>query len=93
MHQHYEKMFSARSSTLGAAFDDDGDRNLIIGKHFFVTPGDSLAVMAANAHLIPGYKSSTLRIYLEKFEADPARHDLDPQIVLADLIDAAEQIC
>ncbi|MGH8559898.1 MAG: hypothetical protein ACRESZ_21095 [Methylococcales bacterium] len=40
-----------------------------------------------------GTTGNTLRIYLEKFEADPAKHDLDPQIVLADLISAAEQIC
>jgi len=39
----------------GAASDGDGDRNMILGKHFFVNPSDSLAIMAANAHLIPGY--------------------------------------
>ncbi len=39
----------------GAASDGDGDRNMILGRDFFVTPSDSLAVMAANAHLIPGY--------------------------------------
>jgi phosphoglucomutase len=39
----------------GAASDGDGDRNLIIGKHQFVTPSDSLALLAANAHLAPGY--------------------------------------
>jgi len=41
---------------LGAASDGDGDRNLILGANFYVTPSDSLAVMAANATLIPGYK-------------------------------------
>jgi phosphoglucomutase len=40
-----------------AASDGDGDRNMILGRNFFVTPSDSLAVMAANAHLIKGYKS------------------------------------
>jgi phosphoglucomutase len=40
----------------GAASDGDGDRNMILGKEFFVTPSDSLAVLAANAHLTPGYK-------------------------------------
>jgi phosphoglucomutase len=40
-----------------AASDGDGDRNMILGRGCFVTPSDSLAVMAANAHLIPGYKS------------------------------------
>ncbi|PKB14194.1 phosphoglucomutase [Novosphingobium kunmingense] len=39
----------------GAASDGDGDRNLIIGKGIFVTPSDSLAMLAANAHLAPGY--------------------------------------
>ncbi|MBK1631490.1 alpha-D-glucose phosphate-specific phosphoglucomutase [Thiohalocapsa halophila] len=40
----------------GAASDGDGDRNMILGQGFFVTPSDSLAVLAANAHLAPGYK-------------------------------------
>ena len=38
-----------------AASDGDGDRNMILGRHFFVTPSDSLAVMAANAHHVKGY--------------------------------------
>jgi phosphoglucomutase len=41
----------------GAASDGDGDRNMILGKGFFVTPSDSLAVLAANAHLVPGYQA------------------------------------
>ena len=40
---------------LGAASDGDGDRNMIIGRGCFVTPSDSLAVLAANAALVPGY--------------------------------------
>ncbi|WP_237438209.1 alpha-D-glucose phosphate-specific phosphoglucomutase [Alteraurantiacibacter buctensis] len=40
---------------LGAASDGDGDRNLIIGKGRFITPSDSLAMLAANAHLAPAY--------------------------------------
>ncbi|MGK2897828.1 MAG: alpha-D-glucose phosphate-specific phosphoglucomutase [Burkholderiaceae bacterium] len=39
----------------GAASDGDGDRNMIVGRHFVVTPSDSLAVLAANATLVPGY--------------------------------------
>lgn len=39
----------------GAASDGDGDRNMILGKGFFVTPSDSLALIAANAKLAPGY--------------------------------------
>jgi phosphoglucomutase len=40
-----------------AASDGDGDRNMILGRNFFVTPSDSLAVIAANAHLVPGYRN------------------------------------
>lgn len=40
----------------GAASDGDGDRNMILGPGTVVSPGDSLAVLAANARLIPGYK-------------------------------------
>jgi phosphoglucomutase len=39
----------------GAASDGDGDRNMIVGRGAYVTPSDSLAVIAANAHLAPGY--------------------------------------
>ncbi len=48
-------MASPDSPDMGAASDGDGDRNMILGRDFFVTPSDSLAVMAANAHLVPGY--------------------------------------
>jgi len=51
------EMFGSNAPALGAASDGDGDRNMILGANFFVTPSDSLAVMAANAHLIPAYKS------------------------------------
>lgn len=39
----------------GAASDGDGDRNMVLGRRFFVTPSDSLAVLAANARLVPAY--------------------------------------
>ncbi|MCP4071841.1 MAG: alpha-D-glucose phosphate-specific phosphoglucomutase [Hyphomicrobiales bacterium] len=39
----------------GAASDGDGDRNMIVGRGIYVTPSDSLAVLAANAHLAPAY--------------------------------------
>jgi phosphoglucomutase len=39
----------------GAASDGDGDRNMIMGPNLFITPSDSLAILAANAHLAPGY--------------------------------------
>ncbi|WP_114965838.1 alpha-D-glucose phosphate-specific phosphoglucomutase [Alkalilacustris brevis] len=38
-----------------AASDGDGDRNMILGRGIYVTPSDSLAVLAANAHLTPGH--------------------------------------
>jgi phosphoglucomutase len=41
---------------LGAASDGDGDRNLIIGRGIFISPSDSLAMLAANAHLAPAYR-------------------------------------
>jgi phosphoglucomutase len=46
----------------GAASDGDGDRNLILGKQFYVSPSDSLAIMTANAHLIPGYKNGLVGV-------------------------------
>ena len=55
-HELYELMMSDKAPDFGAASDGDGDRNLIIGKHIFVTPSDSVAMLAANAHLAPGYK-------------------------------------
>ena len=48
-------MFGDNPPVFGAASDGDGDRNMIMGANFFVTPSDSLAIMAANARLIPGY--------------------------------------
>jgi phosphoglucomutase len=53
----YETMMAADAPDFGAASDGDGDRNLIIGRHRFITPSDSLAMLAANAHLAPGYAS------------------------------------
>ena len=51
----YDLMMSDWGPAFGAASDGDGDRNLIIGHNCFVTPSDSLAMLAANAHLAPGY--------------------------------------
>ena len=55
-HELAELMYEPNAPTFGAASDGDGDRNMIMGSRFFVTPSDSLAVLAANAHLLPGYK-------------------------------------
>lgn len=51
----YDLMMSEDAPDFGAASDGDGDRNLVIGKGIFITPSDSLALLAANAHLAPGY--------------------------------------
>ncbi len=55
--QLYDLMMSKSAPDFGAATDGDGDRNLIIGKDIFITPSDSLAILAANLHLIKGYKN------------------------------------
>ena len=55
-HDLVEIMFGEDAPDFGAASDGDGDRNMILGKNFFVTPSDSLAVLTANATLVPGYK-------------------------------------
>ena len=52
----FDEMMGPDAPDLGAASDGDGDRNLIIGRGVFVTPSDSLAILAANMHLAPGYK-------------------------------------
>ena len=56
-HDLVERMFGINPLDFGAASDGDGDRNMILGSRFFVTPSDSLAVLAANATLAPGYKN------------------------------------
>ncbi len=54
-HDLVEALFGADAPDFGAASDGDGDRNMILGRNFYVTPSDSLAVLAANATLAPGY--------------------------------------
>ncbi|WP_172123689.1 alpha-D-glucose phosphate-specific phosphoglucomutase [Devosia sp. 919] len=53
----HDLLMTPEGPDFGAASDGDGDRNLIIGKNRFVTPSDSLALLAANAHLAPGYRN------------------------------------
>jgi phosphoglucomutase len=51
----YDLMMSPQAPDFGAASDGDGDRNLIIGRGMYVTPSDSLAMIAADAQIAPGY--------------------------------------
>jgi phosphoglucomutase len=55
-HDLVEILFGENAPDFGAASDGDGDRNMILGRKFFVTPSDSLAILTANAHLVPAYK-------------------------------------
>ncbi|WP_380874784.1 alpha-D-glucose phosphate-specific phosphoglucomutase [Sphingomonas sp. DBB INV C78] len=54
-HELFDRMFGPDAPDFGAASDGDGDRNIILGRGIFVTPSDSLAMLAANAHLAPAY--------------------------------------
>ncbi len=54
-HDLVQTMNGAEAPDLGAASDGDGDRNMILGPGLFVSPGDSLAILVANARLAPGY--------------------------------------
>ncbi|AKK20647.1 alpha-D-glucose phosphate-specific phosphoglucomutase [Candidatus Liberibacter africanus] len=58
----YDRMMTDDSADFGAACDGDGDRNMILGKGIFVNPSDSLAIMVANAGLIPGYSSGLIGV-------------------------------
>ena len=49
-------MMGPDAPDLGAASDGDGDRNLIIGRGIFISPSDSVAMLAASAHLAPAYR-------------------------------------
>lgn len=49
-------LFAADGPDMGAASDGDADRNMVLGRGFVVAPSDSLAVLAAHAHRVPGYR-------------------------------------
>src|SRR3954453_3934425 len=53
----FELMMGPGALDFGAASDGDGDRNMIMAPHLFVTPSDSLAILAAHAHVAPGYRA------------------------------------
>ncbi len=54
-HQLVEAMNAPDGPDFGAASDGDGDRSMALGRGVFVSPSDSLAILAANASLVPGY--------------------------------------
>ena len=54
-HDLVAALAAADGPDFGAASDGDGDRNMVLGRNFYVTPSDSLAVLTANAGLAPGY--------------------------------------
>jgi phosphoglucomutase len=56
-HDLVEILYGENAPDFGAASDGDGDRNMILGRKFFVTPSDSLAILAANAKLVPAYRN------------------------------------
>ncbi|WP_300759233.1 alpha-D-glucose phosphate-specific phosphoglucomutase [Janthinobacterium sp.] len=56
-HELIARMAAPDAPDFGAASDGDGDRNMIVGRRFDVTPSDSLAILAANAHVAPGYRA------------------------------------
>ena len=56
-HALMSEMMSDAGPDFGEASDGDGDRNMILGRGIYVSPSDSLAVLAANAHLAPGYSA------------------------------------
>lgn len=55
-------MYSVQAADMGAASDGDGDRNMVLGKSFFVNPSDSIAILAANANLVRGYAGGVLGV-------------------------------
>ncbi|MFK7901381.1 MAG: alpha-D-glucose phosphate-specific phosphoglucomutase [Nitratireductor sp.] len=57
-----ELMMSDNAPDFGAASDGDGDRNMIVGRGIYITPSDSLAVLAANMNLAPGYVAGPVGI-------------------------------
>lgn len=61
-HELVDILYGENAPDFGAASDGDGDRNMILGRKFFVTPSDSLAILAANAGLVPGYSAGLLGV-------------------------------
>jgi phosphoglucomutase len=73
-HDLVDIMYGEPAPQFGAASDGDGDRNMVLGPRFFVTPSDSLAILAANAHLVPGYKEGLAGIARSMPTSEAADH-------------------
>ncbi len=54
-HALMAELMGDNAPDFGAASDGDGDRNMVVGRGIYISPSDSLAVLAANAHLAPAY--------------------------------------
>ncbi|RKZ38964.1 MAG: alpha-D-glucose phosphate-specific phosphoglucomutase [Gammaproteobacteria bacterium] len=76
-HDLVDIMYGENAPQFGAASDGDGDRNMILGTSFFVTPSDSLAVLAANATLVPGYQDGLAGIARSMPTSEAADHVAD----------------
>ena len=61
-HALVEIMYAPDAPDFGAACDGDGDRNMILGRNFFVTPSDSVALLAAHARQAPGYREGVVGV-------------------------------
>ncbi|NNC35986.1 MAG: alpha-D-glucose phosphate-specific phosphoglucomutase [Hyphomonadaceae bacterium] len=76
----FSKMFAEDGPDFGAASDGDGDRNIVLGRKLYVSPSDSLAILTANAHLVPAYKDGikgVARSMPTSGAADLVAHKLD----------------
>ena len=62
-HELVELQWSDKATDFGAASDGDGDRNMILGKAFFITPSDSVAIIAANAQEAIPYFKTGLKVH------------------------------
>ena len=62
-HELVELQWSDKATDFGAASDGDGDRNMILGNAFFITPSDSVAIIAANAQEAIPYFKAGLKVH------------------------------
>ena len=63
-HELVEHQWGDQAADFGAASDGDGDRNMVLGRAFFITPSDSVAMIAANAKETIPYFKSGLKVHI-----------------------------